>query len=273
MPFRNMTGTKPFGRLLYAVGFGALTALTPVSNTALAAPETPSVDVDISAIGASTGTDRQIAPGRAPVVLRAPGSAPKALIRLTPPSPQRPPALSSVPATPAILPPVESTALTPAPTTPARTTPAPTATPLLPVTRITPKPAPPAAQPAPPAPAREASLPARTQTSTLPSPGSAAYRLRFDAGATTFLAETRINLDLIATELMRHSDRIEIQAYAGLPGGLSSPARRLSLRRGLAVRKYLVDQGVLQSRIDVRALGGVRDSGPGERVDIIVNNR
>ncbi len=72
---------------------------------------------------------------------------------------------------------------------------------------------------------------------------------------------------------MRHADRIEVQAFAGETGDVSSTNRRLSLRRGLAVRKFLVEQGVLQSRIDVRALGGTKDSGPTERVDILLSNR
>jgi len=78
---------------------------------------------------------------------------------------------------------------------------------------------------------------------------------------------------MIAIELMRHDDRIEIQAFAGTAGDVSSDARRLSLKRALNVRKFLVERGVLQSRIDVRALGGTRDSGPANRVDILLSSR
>jgi outer membrane protein OmpA-like peptidoglycan-associated protein len=41
----------------------------------------------------------------------------------------------------------------------------------------------------------------------------------------------------------------------------------LSLTRALAVRAYLMDKGIADTRIDVRALG-VAASGPPDRVDI-----
>lgn len=276
-------------------------ALTVALMATPAASETPSsVDLDLSAIGLRTGADDRIAPGRAPVVLRYPGSAPKARILLTPPPSAQPPIIGAstagTPTAPIVLAPAGSTPATLDATPPprlvtapvlARPPAAPTRTaafpnandispaPLLPVTRAPVRPTPTATPPAPtPAANRQASL--RTPNagaSSLPPPATASHRLRFDAGVATFLSQTRNKLDLIAAELMRHSDRIEIQAYAGAPSDLSSPARRLSLKRGLAVRKYLVEQGVLRNRIDVRALGGVRDSGPGERVDIVLSNR
>ena len=278
--------------LSFAIGFSALATLTLASSSAHADPApASSIDVDLSAIGLRAGTDDRIAPGRAPVVLRYPGSAPEARILLTPPPSAQPTVTRSAPPpAPAILAPVESALAA----TPPRLVPIPNAVsapqsvafpnpgniapaPLLPVTRAPIDPAPVATPPAP-APAaaatQEASLgtPAPV-TSNLPAPGPASHRLRFDTGASTLLAETRDELELIASELMRHSSRIEIRAYAGVPNDLSSPVRRLSLKRGLAVRQYLVDQGVLQSRIDVHALGGVRDNGPGERVDIVLSRR
>ena len=64
--------------------------------------------------------------------------------------------------------------------------------------------------------------------------------------------------------------RIQIEAYGGAPGDKSSDARRLSLKRALAVRQLLIDDGVPSSRIDVRAMGGVDDKGPVDRVDVFV---
>jgi len=272
--------TKFLSHLSFAIGLSALMTLTLASSNTQADPAPiAGVDVDLSAIGLRTGTDDRIAPGRAPVVLRYPGSVPKARILLTPPPSAQPAAASSVtPPAPAILAPVESTVATPAPQSVAFPNPENIApAPLLPVVRAPIDPAPVATPPAPAAAAattQEASLgtPAPV-TSNLPSPEPASHRLRFDTGASTLLAETRDELELIASELMRHSSRIEIRAYAGAPNDLSSPVRRLSLKRGLAVRQYLVDQGVLQSRIDVHALGGVRDNGPGERVDIVLSRR
>ncbi len=286
---------KFLAHLSFAIGLSVLTTLTLASSNARADPApVVSVDVDLSAIGLRTGTDDRIAPGRAPVVLRYPGSVPKALILLTPPPSAQPAAASSVtPPAPAILAPVESAVATPAATprlVPVpNTVSAPTAAapqsiafpnpeniapaPLLPVIRAPIEPVPVATPPAPsPAAAQEASL-GEPVTPNLPSPEPASHRLRFEAGASVFPAETRAELELIAADLMRHSSRIEIRAYAGAPNDLSSPVRRLSLKRGLAVRQYLVDQGVLQSRIDVHALGGVRDNGPGERVDIVLSRR
>ena len=61
-------------------------------------------------------------------------------------------------------------------------------------------------------------------------------------------------------------------AYGGAPGDKSSDARRISLKRALAVREALIVDGVPADRIDVRALGGVSadDSGATDRVDIFV---
>ncbi|HEY3778901.1 MAG TPA: OmpA family protein [Rhizomicrobium sp.] len=74
----------------------------------------------------------------------------------------------------------------------------------------------------------------------------------------------------LATALESGGARVELDAYGGAPGDKSSDARRLSLRRALAVRQLLIDNGVPSSRIDVRALGGADDKGPSDRVDVFV---
>jgi outer membrane protein OmpA-like peptidoglycan-associated protein len=66
------------------------------------------------------------------------------------------------------------------------------------------------------------------------------------------------------------SSRVQIQAYGGNRGDKGSDARRLSLKRGLAIRQVLIDDGVPAERIDVRAMGGVDDKGPADRVDVYV---
>ena len=40
------------------------------------------------------------------------------------------------------------------------------------------------------------------------------------------------------------------------------------LFRSLAIRQVLIDDGVSPDRIDVRAMGGVDDTGPTDRVDV-----
>ena len=56
--------------------------------------------------------------------------------------------------------------------------------------------------------------------------------------------------------------RVELQAFGGNKGDKGSDARRLSLKRALAIRQVLIDDGVSPDRIDVRAMGGVDDTGP-----------
>ena len=64
--------------------------------------------------------------------------------------------------------------------------------------------------------------------------------------------------------------RVQILAYAGTRNEKSSAARRLSLKRALIVRQLLIDAGIPSERIDVRAMGGVKDNGATDRVDIFL---
>jgi len=64
--------------------------------------------------------------------------------------------------------------------------------------------------------------------------------------------------------------RIELMAFGGTKGDKGSDARRLSLKRALAIRQLLIDSGVSSARIDVHAQGGVDDSGPTDRVDVYI---
>ncbi len=69
--------------------------------------------------------------------------------------------------------------------------------------------------------------------------------------------------------MTRPSSRIELQAFGGERGDKGSDARRLSLKRALAIRQVLIEDGVEPGRIDVRAMGGA-ENGPSDRVDIYV---
>jgi outer membrane protein OmpA-like peptidoglycan-associated protein len=64
--------------------------------------------------------------------------------------------------------------------------------------------------------------------------------------------------------------RVQLDAFGGAPGDKSSDARRVSLRRALVIRQLLINDGVPASRIDVRAMGGIDDSGNADRVDVYV---
>ena len=74
----------------------------------------------------------------------------------------------------------------------------------------------------------------------------------------------------LTTALESGASRVQLEAYGGAPGDKSSDARRLSLKRALAVRQLLIDNGVPSNRIDVRAMGGADDKGPADRVDVFV---
>jgi outer membrane protein OmpA-like peptidoglycan-associated protein len=91
-----------------------------------------------------------------------------------------------------------------------------------------------------------------------PDPAQAAL------GAIKFLAG-----DLNAS-MTSPNARVELQAFGGTKGDKGSDARRLSLKRALAIRQVLIDDGVAPDRIDVRAMGGADDSGPTDRVDVYV---
>lgn len=83
-------------------------------------------------------------------------------------------------------------------------------------------------------------------------------------GAIKFLAGDLNNA------MTRAASRVELQAYGGPKGDKGSDARRLSLKRALAIRAVLIQDGVSPDRIDVRAMGGADDSGPADRVDVYV---
>ena len=63
--------------------------------------------------------------------------------------------------------------------------------------------------------------------------------------------------------------RLELFAYAGGGEDQGNRARRMSLSRALAVRTYLINEGVRSTRMDVRALGNNVDGEPADRVDIL----
>src|ERR1700733_1314636 len=112
-------------------------------------------------------------------------------------------------------------------------------------------------------------------------PSDAAHQNLFKRGAIMFVQGAtdpspvqfdgvkKLAADLNAA-LEAGAARIQLEAYGGTPGDKSSDARRLSLKRALAVRQLLIDDGVPSARIDVRAMGGIDDKGPVDRVDVFV---
>lgn len=69
------------------------------------------------------------------------------------------------------------------------------------------------------------------------------------------------------------NQRLQLMAYAGGASLTSSVARRISLSRALAIRSFLIENGVRSTRIDVRALGNKTTEKPLNRVDLKVTER
>jgi OmpA family len=109
-----------------------------------------------------------------------------------------------------------------------------------------------------------------------PAPGDVPAGTEFrvvypdDMAQTLTPADTRL-LNGIAARLRQDEvTRLEILGYASGTAETNRESRRLSLERALAVRSYLIDQGVRRTRIDVRALGPTASDGPADRVDLLL---
>jgi len=93
-----------------------------------------------------------------------------------------------------------------------------------------------------------------------------------DAPAESALDSIRLLAGQLNGSMTRTQSRVELMAYGGNKGDKGSDARRLSLKRALAIRQVLIDSGVSSARIDVHAQGGVDDTGPTDRVDVYVKS-
>jgi outer membrane protein OmpA-like peptidoglycan-associated protein len=91
------------------------------------------------------------------------------------------------------------------------------------------------------------------------------YELDLDSNAL-------IELNRLAYQIGNAQHRILLRAFGGGVGDDSREAHRMALRRGLAVRRYLIARGVSSTLIDVTAVGGARDGGPLDRVDVVASS-
>lgn len=99
-------------------------------------------------------------------------------------------------------------------------------------------------------------------------------RIVFEADSSKLPQSARDALMGMATKMSSQNGlRLQLLAYAGTADTSASAARRLSLSRALAVRSYLIENGVRSTRIDVRALGNKSTEEVSERVDITVVER
>jgi outer membrane protein OmpA-like peptidoglycan-associated protein len=116
--------------------------------------------------------------------------------------------------------------------------------------------------PAPPGQTQTAAV-APTETINLDA------RLLFAEGSAELSAGDKQKLLAVADQLQRDPEiRIQLLAFAAGDDATPNAARRLSLSRALAVRGFLVDQGITAARVQVRALGQSSEDGPPDRVDI-----
>ena len=168
-----------------------------------------------------------------------------------------PPTLAAPPPTPAPAP-----AATPAPvkTAPMALTPPPAPTPA----------------PAPAASAQSntpVALTAQPSTPENPAPVTSQEnisRISFDKDSARLPDGARDTLAHLASRMTEDATlEVQLLAYAAGDEENASKARRLSLSRALAVRSFLIDQGVRSTRIEVRALGNKVPEGSPDRVDII----
>jgi outer membrane protein OmpA-like peptidoglycan-associated protein len=110
----------------------------------------------------------------------------------------------------------------------------------------------------------EPSAPGLTKRSVILFAAGASDPAQSALGAIKYLAGD------LNTAMTTAGARVQLIAYGGDKGDKGSDARRLSLKRALAIRQVLIDDGVPSERIDVRAMGGADDGGPADRVDVYV---
>jgi outer membrane protein OmpA-like peptidoglycan-associated protein len=127
-----------------------------------------------------------------------------------------------------------------------------------------------------PKPDSETSAPASQpapRMAALPPAGEAIMQLRFRSGSSAISTDDEVRLAELSKQLADSTARLQLKAFADAANGNSSSTRRLSLSRALAVRAYLIENGMRSTRIDVRALGTAKDGGPSDRVDVILLDR
>jgi outer membrane protein OmpA-like peptidoglycan-associated protein len=135
----------------------------------------------------------------------------------------------------------------------------------------------------PAAASKPAALPPATQLAAKPPAAAAPSEphaektpsIKFAAGVADLNDQGKSALGKVADRLKENGSwRVQLYAYAAGSEAQTSQARFLSLTRALAVRDYLVSQGVNAERVDVRVLGNkLADKGPADRVDPVVIQR
>ncbi len=125
-------------------------------------------------------------------------------------------------------------------------------------------------------PSARSSAPASTQSAARPAASAPEAKLSipFEEGSAALPDSVLEGLETIVQRLATDSRaRLVIHAYAAGTAETASQARRLSLSRALAVRRYLIKKGVRGTRAEIRALGNKTSEAPADRVDLVVVRR
>ena len=112
------------------------------------------------------------------------------------------------------------------------------------------------------------------QVSSIPENNAAPNRIsvNFPNNSTNLPKEAINDLTPLSEELNKFpSIKIKLLAYASDSDESSSSVRRRSLSRALSVRQFLIDNGIKNTRIEVRALGSNTEEDNTDRVDIVLN--
>ncbi len=283
--------SRPSTRLiLSAPGKKAATSGAPKLRLAHAAPKKPKLPpvAPVATEGAATLTSGTTNASVPTAAVAKEALSPPAAVAAAPTTMAAAPA-SSAPAAagPTPLTKPADKAAAPAAQTPAAQAPAAQA-PI--VAQVAPKPAPaepaPVAVQVPAAAAPVAKAPEVKVAVASPPPAAAApkslaaptgngreTRLLFASEADAMSDEARLSLDAIAEKLKTTDARAQIVAFAAGSSDQSSAARRLSLKRALGVREFLISKGIRSQRMDIRALGNESGEGPPDRVDIVIDPR
>ncbi|WP_316977739.1 OmpA family protein [Shumkonia mesophila] len=227
-------------------------------QTLAAVPPAPAVEKPQNPVAAP----KPPATEKPPAAVAAP-KAPVSAIAPPPPAIEKPEAAApKPPAVPAAPPPAVEKPQVPTPQAPAVAVPTP--------------PPPPAADAG--AVAAAPATPPAVDQAALPKAGKAtsgdALKVLFETEEAKLSEQARGELKTMVQGMLDKSDlRIQLLAYAGGDSLSSSKARRLSLSRALAVRSYLIENGLRSTRIDVRALGDKTTEEPVNRVDVNIVER
>jgi outer membrane protein OmpA-like peptidoglycan-associated protein len=119
-----------------------------------------------------------------------------------------------------------------------------------------------------------AQQPSSSESAPATGPQETLSTITFDKDSARLPDGARDTLAHLASRMTEDATlEVQLLAYAAGDEENASKARRLSLSRALAVRSFLIDQGVRSTRIEVRALGNKVPDGAPDRVDIIGQKR